>query len=120
MLLKSPPEPKEKALKTPLSNVQEALKKESAKKPAAVSTSLKIKYNCGFGNCLTLRGSGLPGLNWNKGFPLKNCGHDEWTFETTELFSKCEYKVLLNDTLYEMGHNHQLVCGSQTSRTPHF
>jgi hypothetical protein len=82
-------------------------------------TKLIVKYDCGFNNTFTLRGSGA-GLSWTKGVPLKNIGQDVWVFETLVPFKSCECKILLNDTLYENGPNRHLAYGREVECTPNF
>jgi hypothetical protein len=83
-------------------------------------TKLTIKYDCGFPNILTIRGSGLPHLSWEKGIPLKNIKADEWVFETDAPFNKIEYKILINDKVYENGPNRTLAAGINSNYTPNF
>ncbi len=83
------------------------------------TTRVTIKYNVGFGNQVFIRGEGA-NLSWNKGSPLKNTRADEWVWETTQPFTKCQYKVLINDKHYEAGDNHQAACGATHTYTPRF
>lgn len=82
-------------------------------------TRVVIKYNVGFANALYLRGRGA-NLSWNKGIKLQNVSSDEWVWETNTPFSNCEFKVLINDSVYEAGENHNINCGSDIKYTPHF
>ncbi|KAF3361513.1 hypothetical protein PHSC3_001888 [Chlamydiales bacterium STE3] len=87
--------------------------------PPNPTTKVVIKYNVGYSNTLFIRGEGA-GLNWEKGTPLQNRAEDEWIWETNEIFPSCQYKVLINDTRYENGENHNLRCGSSSEYTPNF
>jgi hypothetical protein len=82
-------------------------------------TRVTVKYDVGYSNALTIRGKGA-NLNWEKGQLLKNVKADEWVFETDTHFSQIEFKVLINDQLYERGENHLLNCGSNVAYTPKF
>jgi hypothetical protein len=82
-------------------------------------TRITVKYDIGFGNYLFLRGKGA-NLCWDKGVVLKNARNDEWVWETDLPFSSCEFKVLVNDTTYEIGDNHTLTCGASIQYTPRF
>lgn len=104
--------------------------KETAKaKPACSSVDtarsknctakVTIKYDVGFGNTLFIRGHGA-NLSWDKGIQLKNVKQNEWEWETTATFTKCEFKILINDTHYETGPDHVLTFGSSVQYTPHF
>lgn len=83
------------------------------------NTRVTIKYDVGFTNFLTIRGSGA-NLSWDKGVPLKNIKKDEWVWENTMPFSQCEFKILLNDKEYELGDNHVIQSGSTILYTPRF
>lgn len=67
-----------------------------------------------------LRGEGLSSLSWEKGIPLQRLKPDEWIFETEELFSGGEFKVLINDQTYELGDNHSLYPGASIRIKPRF
>jgi len=82
-------------------------------------TRLIIKYDVGFSNAIFVRGSGA-NLSWDKGTMLKNVSHNEWVWEAAEPFTSCELKVLVNDSVYEIGENHTLFAGSTLQYTPKF
>jgi hypothetical protein len=71
----------------------------------------------GFGNWLTVRGHGA-GLSWNRGISLKNEGPGEWSWESSGC-GKVEFKLLLNDVLWERGDNH-ICCENFFDLVPHF
>lgn len=83
------------------------------------TTRITVKYDVGFNNSVHLRGEGA-NLSWDKGVKLKNIKSDEWSWETNIPFSKCEFKVLINDRQYELGENHKLICGTSYEFTPSF
>jgi hypothetical protein len=82
-------------------------------------TRITIKYDVGFSNSLFLRGEG-PGLSWDKGIKLRNVKADEWIWETSQPFTRGEFKVLINDSHFEQGDNHKLVSGANVIYTPNF
>jgi hypothetical protein len=88
-------------------------------KKTSSKTRITIKYDVGFPNQLYIRGKGA-NLSWDKGQLLKNVKPDEWVWETDAHFTHCEFKVLINDRIYENGDNHQLNAGSNLLYTPHF
>jgi hypothetical protein len=94
-------------------------KKEFAPQRKTNQTRIVIKYDAGFGNQLFIRGKGSH-LNWDKGIPLKNVKADEWIWETETSFNSCEFKILINDSHFELGENHLLDCGSSIQYTPKF
>lgn len=86
------------------------------KKPAKIV----IHYDAGFPNTLYVRGSGVPGMNWSRGIPLKNTKKDEWIIEIDQPFTSAEFKILINDKVYEQGENHRITPGSSVRITPKF
>lgn len=78
-----------------------------------------VKYDVGFHNALYIRGQGA-NLNWERGVPLKNVNADEWVWESDADFSNLEFKILINDRVYETGNNHNLKCGTHTQIHPKF
>ena len=89
------------------------------KKKGASTTRVIVKYDVGFGNALYIRGKGA-NLNWNKGIMLQNVKPDEWHWEIDIPFNACEFKVLINDSEYEIGGNHPLTAGSSIQYSPKF
>lgn len=83
------------------------------------TTRIIVKYDVGFNNSIYLRGDGAD-LSWERGIMLKNVKSDEWIWETNIPFTKCEFKVLINDRQYELGENHRLQCGTSFEYTPNF
>ncbi len=88
-------------------------------KKANPTTRVIIRYDAGFGNQLHIRGNSA-NLSWQKGQPLKNIKADEWLWETNEPFNLCEFKVLLNDAIFEIGDNHLVRSGVTLFYIPHF
>lgn len=82
-------------------------------------TRVVVKYDVGFNNTIHIRGNGA-NLSWDKGTPMKNSKTDEWIWECDCTFSKAEFKVLINDKIYESGPNHVLECGAIVQLTPKF
>jgi hypothetical protein len=94
----------------------------SSKSTSSTSNTTKIivKYDVGFGNSLSIRGQGAPGLSWDKGITLKNIKSNEWLLEITTSFTHAEFKVLINDKIYELGPNHTVKCGANLQYSPQF
>jgi hypothetical protein len=99
-------------------------KKESAKlndkkKLQGNITRVIVQFDVGFNNNIFIRGNDA-GLNWEKGIMLRNTQPNEWIWETEKLFNSCEFKILINDSQYELGDNHMLDYGRTIRYTPHF
>ena len=80
---------------------------------------IEARYDVGFGNTLFIRGKGA-GLSWDKGEPMKNIDHDLWQWSPKGEFNECEFKVLINDSAYEIGENHHLLGGAHLQFDPIF
>ena len=98
--------------KQPSPNTSNEIKK-------TIKTHITIKYDVGFGNTLSIRGKG-PNLSWDKGLPLKNIKADEWSWESQDQFTNGEFKILINDSIFEVGANHPLTCGDHIQYNPKF
>lgn len=92
---------------------------EIGSQKTGTKTRIVAKHDIGFGNTLFIRGS-RGGLSWDKGVPMKNVKADEWVWESNEVFSNGEFKVLINDRLYEVGPNQQLHYGKNLQYSPKF
>jgi hypothetical protein len=108
------------AIKKP---VKKVVKKVPVKKKTVSDVKRKItivvKYDCGYDNHLTLRGVG-GGLSWYRGVPLINKGSDEWVIEFDARTKSLEFKVLINDQVFEMGDNHTVKQGETFYCSPQF
>ncbi len=91
-------------------------KRKASKRPVSRVT---VRFDVGFSNNLFIRGEGA-GLSWERGVLLKNVGPDEWVWEPEFGGNACEFKVLINDQIYEAGENHRLKEGAQIQYTPKF
>lgn len=103
----------------PATITNQSLAKNKQELKKGPKTRVVIKHDVGFNNFLTLRGKG-GGLSWEKGTSLTNVKHDEWVWETETSFTTCEFKVLINDSHYEIGENHPISCGASFQYTPQF
>jgi hypothetical protein len=83
------------------------------------NTTISVKYDCGYNNHLTLRGEGA-GLSWSHGTPLKNIAPGEWIFEVAAPDKQFEFKILINDQIFELGENHRIEQGQRLELRPKF
>ena len=80
-------------------------------------TQIIAQIDVGFGNHLTIRGSGA-GLNWSSGENMMFCdGVWFWKTSSKEGF---EFKVLLNDKIWQLGENLIAKAGQKVAFTPQF
>lgn len=82
-------------------------------------TVIRVNYDVGFSNQLFIRGEGA-NLSWDKGQLLTNLKSDEWIWSTDSQFDRCEFKVLINDQVFEKGENHFVHNGASVQYTPSF
>jgi hypothetical protein len=99
-----------------------------AKKPAApkakvksvaVTTTIVAAVDVGFGNTLTLRGTG-PGLSWDAGVPMECAADDRWTITLPETSHPIICKFLLNDLVWSVGADYTILPGSSVVLSPTF
>lgn len=88
--------------------------------PQYTQTKVIIHCDVGFGNTLFIRGDIKP-LNWDFGQRCENINANTWQFVMERPVSGCvEFKVLLNDTIWESGSNHVVRVGNTIEITPAF
>ncbi len=124
MLTKKPPVSPVNSVKQESNELVERAPRiaSSSSSPAKAVNSpavITVKYNCGFGNCLFIRGDGA-GLSWDKGIQLKNIDSDTWVWEGDRPFTQFSFKVLLNDEIFELGDDHVMISGSNYNFSPNF
>ncbi|MBS0653464.1 MAG: hypothetical protein JSR39_08075 [Verrucomicrobia bacterium] len=68
-----------------------------------------VKYEGNEGDKLYIRGTG-PKMSWGPGIEMRKEG-SQWIYESTEPFETFEFKMMLNDQLWEAGENHTIVSG---------
>ncbi len=113
-----------KQSKKPVKKVAASRKSASPKKTARKTknhkhTKIVVHFDCGLPNALFIRGEGA-GLSWHHGTPLKNLKSDEWAFEIHIPEEEFEFKVLVNDQVFEIGENHRVKAGEKIVYTPKF
>lgn len=70
-------------------------------------TKIRVHYDVGYGNNITVRGDTYP-LSWEYGRGARNVAPDlwEWEMERIPQDDTFEFKVLLNDTTWSTGNNY--------------
>jgi hypothetical protein len=91
-----------------------AAKKQA--KPAGRSgpTPIRVHYNVGMGNRITVRGDADP-FRWDSGVDAQNSAADVWEFQLEQVPAGAtfQFKPLINDTTYSAGDNY-VGTGGQT------
>lgn len=85
-----------------------------------MKTVILVNYEEKPSKNLFLRGEGLPELSWEKGIELSHVKEDIWMWETESPFSAGEFKILIDDQLFEIGENHPLLHGASIRIRPKF
>lgn len=111
------PATKAPAKKTAVAAAKPAAKKKTAAEPPATFISAQI--DIGFGNHLTLRGTG-PGLSWDKGLVMDNVGHSLWTASIKGAKTPVTFKVLVNDLSWSTGTDYVVDPGQSITVYPSF
>ena|ERR1700722_6699940 len=84
-------------------------------------TYITIKYDAGYGNTLSICGTG-PKMSWDpkKALPLRCVGNDTWVYETNDQFEEFNYKILVNNQIWEEGPDHLIRRDKPDQITPAF
>ena len=88
---------------------------------SAVTTTIKVCYDCGYGNSMTIRGDTSP-LTWTAGVAMTWTTGNVWVYTTTAITSgkSIQFKVLKNDSTWSTGANFTATGGATTTVTPTF
>ena len=88
--------------------------------PQNQRTRIVIQTEEDFPHVIYLRGEGHPLLSWDRGLELRLENENEWILETEGQFPKGEFKILIDDQIYEMGESHPLYPGISIRVNPKF
>jgi len=117
---KKPSVPKvAKAVKAPAKKAGAPAKKKSAASTEPPATFISAQIDIGFGNHLTVRGSG-PGLSWDKGLVMDNVGSNLWTVALAKAAKPVTFKVLVNDLSWSAGADYVVAPGKSVTIFPAF
>jgi predicted alpha/beta superfamily hydrolase len=86
---------------------------------AAEATTVRIHYDVGFGNRITLRGSKAP-LSWSTGTNATWSTGNVWTLSWPDSAGDLEIKPLINDTTWSTGANYRVRAGTTVNLYPLF
>lgn len=114
LTVKPTPTPKAPAKKAPVKKAATAKAVAAAPAPTVIIAAVDV----GFGNVLTIRGSG-PGLSWDAGVQMACEGASEWTF-IAPAGGSLTFKVLLNDQVWSVGEDYVAPSGQTTVIAPAF
>jgi len=82
-----------------------SLTKPTKRRPRLMS--IRVHYNVGLGNRITVRGDTDP-FRWDRGIDARNTAADVWEFQIERIPAgqTFQFKPLINDTTYSTGDNY--------------
>ena len=86
---------------------------------AAGATTIRVHYDTGFGNRITIRGSVAP-LSWTAGQNATWTTGNVWVYTWADSAGDLDWKPLVNDTQWSIGANFHVRAGSTTDVFPFF
>jgi predicted alpha/beta superfamily hydrolase len=86
---------------------------------AAQATTLRVHYDTGFGNKISIRGSVAP-LSWTQGQDATWTTGNVWTYTVANTVGDVDLKPLVNDTAWSTGGNYHVKSGATLDIYPFF
>jgi predicted alpha/beta superfamily hydrolase len=86
---------------------------------AAATTTLRVHYDTGFGNRITIRGSAAP-LSWTAGKDATWTTGNVWVATWPAASGDVDVKPLVNDTRWSVGANYRVRAGTTVDVFPFF
>lgn len=82
--------------------------------PARTLTTIRVHYNVGLGNSISVRGDTNP-FSWTQGIAARNTASDVWEYQLERIPAgqTFQFKPLINDTTWSAGNNY-VGTGGQT------
>ena len=86
----------------------------TATKRRSALMSIRVHYDVGLGNRITVRGDTDP-FRWDSGIDAQNTADDVWEFQIARIVAgkSFQFKPLINDAIYASGDNY-VATGRQT------
>ncbi|MDC0713160.1 alpha/beta hydrolase-fold protein [Stigmatella sp. ncwal1] len=85
----------------------------------AEATTVRVHYDVGYGNRVTIRGSKSP-LSWTTGINATWSAGNIWTLSWSNSAGDVEIKPLVNDTVWSTGANYRIKAGATVELYPFF
>jgi predicted alpha/beta superfamily hydrolase len=86
---------------------------------AAEATTIRVRYDVGYGNRITLRGNKAP-FSWTAGVNATWTTGNVWTYSWSNTVGDVELKPLINDTAWSVGANYKVKAGTTVDIFPFF
>jgi predicted alpha/beta superfamily hydrolase len=87
--------------------------------PAAEAATVRVHYDVGFGNRITIRGNKAP-LSWTAGVNATWSAGNVWTYSWPDSVGDVELKALKNDSQWSTGGNYRVKAGTTVNIYPFF
>jgi hypothetical protein len=87
--------------------------------PKPTIIKIKAQIDVGFGNALTIRGSGA-GLSWDKGLSMNCVNDDIWSITLVGVSGSVTFKFLVNDLTWSEGEDFVAQPGDEIILSPTF
>lgn len=87
--------------------------------PVAEASTIRVHYDVGFGNRITIRGSKAP-LSWTTGVNATWTTGNIWTYSWSDSLGDVDLKPLKNDTTWSTGGNYRVKAGTTVDIYPFF
>lgn len=85
----------------------------------AEATTVRVHYDVGWGNRITLRGNKAP-FSWNTGINATWTTGNAWTYTWSNSVGDVELKPLINDVTWSIGANYKVKAGTTVDIYPFF
>jgi predicted alpha/beta superfamily hydrolase len=85
----------------------------------AEATTLRVHYDVGWGNRITLRGNKAP-FSWTAGVNATWTTGNAWTYSWSNTLGDVELKPLINDVSWSIGANYKVKAGTTVDIYPFF
>ncbi|HEY3409455.1 MAG TPA: alpha-amylase family glycosyl hydrolase [Propionicimonas sp.] len=89
--------------------------------PARTLTTVRVHYNVGYGNSVSIRGDANP-FSWTQGIAARNTAADVWEFQLERIPAgqTFQFKPLINDSTWSAGSNYTGTGGQTIDIYPTF
>ncbi|MBN8725692.1 MAG: alpha/beta hydrolase [Acidobacteria bacterium] len=86
---------------------------------AVKATTLRVHYDVGFGNSITIRGNKAP-FSWSTGVNATWTSSNIWVYSWPNSVGNVEVKPMINDLTWSIGANYKITAGSTVDIYPLF
>lgn len=118
-IMTTPATPTPQAIHKKNASAHESHKASAAPIKKNTLTKIIISSDVGWGNALYIRGDHA-GLTWEKGILMDNITPDRWEWKTVTAHPGLNFKILINDQIWQKGENLHIHLGETMMLAPEF